>query len=383
MDIMNSFSGRLGGSVGNNMDNNKDDVLKTKRHLSQAGYMTREAQEMESPFITRKMDEGIKAFQRDRVLKIDGILKPGGETERSLFEILTNRSADEVFGSPSQGNDSGSIGFGGNVSGTLGSITPPFSPEAIRGNTYINSTLPSDEPTTPARHDATGRLIRDPNNYNEMEFLDKIEKTFKNYVQLGRDKGLDDAASNLDHFLTGSGTDKILSREEARDKIFIRNGEETNRKRFSNSFINKKKIGSKFLNLKDGETIDVKDYWDYEVGYLPKKSIVDPSRSHILRGDLDETLSTGSSSIKSNGEFKAKRQGNTIFIDGIVNHKWQDIYDFHPMQSGGASAVSLVKAGRAKNFDITSKWKQRVTGTLQIKNGNLIQPRLIWEDINP
>jgi major membrane immunogen (membrane-anchored lipoprotein) len=59
-----------------------------------------------------------------------------------------------------------------------------------------------------------------------------------------------------------------------------------------------------------------------------------------------------------------------------------DQYDFDPNQSGGAGAVALEKAGRAKSFDIKSNWQQRVSGTIQIKDGKLIKPNLKWEDIN-
>jgi len=44
--------------------------------------------------------------------------------------------------------------------------------------------------------------------------------------------------------------------------------------------------------------------------------------------------------------------------------------------------MALENAGRAKSFDIKSKWKQRTTGTLQIKDGKLVNPRLKWEDID-
>ena len=42
---------------------------------------------------------------------------PAGETERSIFEEITNRRADDVFGTLHE--DAGTVGFGGNISGTL------------------------------------------------------------------------------------------------------------------------------------------------------------------------------------------------------------------------------------------------------------------------
>jgi hypothetical protein len=58
-----------------------------------------------------------------------------------------------------------------------------------------------------------------------------------------------------------------------------------------------------------------------------------------------------------------------------------DQYDLDKNKSGGAGAVALERAGRAKSFDIKSNWQQRVSGTIQIKDGKFINPNLKWEDI--
>ena len=97
------------------MDNDPDDVRNTKRHLNRTGHFD---DEVENDFITRELDEGIKDFQKDNDLRVDGVLNPGEETERSLFGLLTGRNPDHVFGRQDEDNH-GSVGFGGNVSGTL------------------------------------------------------------------------------------------------------------------------------------------------------------------------------------------------------------------------------------------------------------------------
>lgn len=188
MDILDFFSGQLSGPVGNNMRNDPQDVRKAKRNLKNAGYIRDGSQEMEGPFVTRKMDGGIKRFQHDNNLKVDGIVYPGGGTERSLFEVLTNHSAEDVFGKSSYGG--GSIGFGGNVSGTLVSdheqtkprsasifsIIPLEKTEQASNSRYALSL--NDESSTATsmkeqgepkeslegnsvKYDATGRMIRD------------------------------------------------------------------------------------------------------------------------------------------------------------------------------------------------------------------------------
>ncbi len=241
--------------------------------------------------------------------------------------------------------------------------------------------LPKEKPI----FDATGRMIRkeELGGYDKEKYLDTIENVYREYVDQGHKKGLNEAADNLEHFLDGSGEDKALSRDQVREKLFVRNGERVNRDRFTKSFTDKKGIGSKLLNMKEDEVMEVKDNWDYKVGNFPIKTMIrnaDLSRSHLLKGDLDEALATGTSSVKSGGDFKVKRKGNTILIDGTVTHQWTDKYNFDPLQSGGGGATILEKEGRAKSFDINSQWQQKVTGTVQIKGGELVNPRLTWED---
>jgi len=44
-------------------------------------------------YIDRKMDEAIQAYQRDRGLRRDSVLLPGGETERCLRIELAHLAA--------------------------------------------------------------------------------------------------------------------------------------------------------------------------------------------------------------------------------------------------------------------------------------------------
>ena len=99
---------KLGFSVGNMMENQKEDVLRVKKKLHGKGFFDTDTPPEPHGIITRAMDAGIKAFQKENNLKIDGILHPGGETENALFGTR-----------PPVEEDRGTVGFGGNVSGTL------------------------------------------------------------------------------------------------------------------------------------------------------------------------------------------------------------------------------------------------------------------------
>lgn len=87
--ILSSF---LNGPVGNNLKNDPDDVRNTKTHLGSLGYVDEDAHD---DFITRELDDGIKRFQTDHGLQVDGRLFPGGETEdRIVAQIEPVRRSD-------------------------------------------------------------------------------------------------------------------------------------------------------------------------------------------------------------------------------------------------------------------------------------------------
>ena len=70
------------GAIGNNMKNDPEDVKTIKEALHETGHMVRE--DLENGYITQALDKAVKGFQRIHDLKIDGILKPNGETAQAL-----------------------------------------------------------------------------------------------------------------------------------------------------------------------------------------------------------------------------------------------------------------------------------------------------------
>lgn len=78
-------------------------------------------------------------------------------------------------------------------------------------------------------------------------------------------------------------------------------------------------------------------------------------------------------------------------IEGIVSHEWRDDYDWHKnalvwIPGEGIIPVSegqlLQDNGRGSPFKLRSKWLQRVSGTVEIRNGTTANPRIEWRDIN-
>lgn len=64
-----------------------EDVLKTKMLLRELGFY-KEPKSGITPWPDTPMFEGIETFQKKKKLKIDGLMKPGGPTEKSLNKSL-------------------------------------------------------------------------------------------------------------------------------------------------------------------------------------------------------------------------------------------------------------------------------------------------------
>lgn len=92
MFLSDLFSGFLKKPVGNNLDNDPDDITKTKELFANEGYYK---QPVENGYIDKELDDSIWNFQRDNDLKQDGIMNPGGETETALISRIREKSKEE------------------------------------------------------------------------------------------------------------------------------------------------------------------------------------------------------------------------------------------------------------------------------------------------
>jgi hypothetical protein len=72
----------LGASVGNEQTNAHADILWVKQALRDLGRYNPQRETL--PFIDRMLLEAVRAYQRDRGLRVDGLLRPGGPTEACL-----------------------------------------------------------------------------------------------------------------------------------------------------------------------------------------------------------------------------------------------------------------------------------------------------------
>ena len=165
MPFFESLTDFLTGSVGNNLDNAPEDISTTKTNLNALGYFD---DDTDNGYITRELDTGIKNFQKDNDLKVDGVLRPGGETERAIYEAVTQRPSDEAFGPDPMKQEGAGIGFGTGIS-TLGELqeaayqqaqSKSEAPEKTEKPRSLFSLLEEEEEDTyPVQYDATGRMI--------------------------------------------------------------------------------------------------------------------------------------------------------------------------------------------------------------------------------
>jgi len=88
-DQLNSFF-RVGNTISQSSNTQSDDVLKTKSALAQTGdYQVPDFGITDIPDMG--MIDGLKKFQQNNGLKVDGVMKPNGPTEAKLGETLSNQ----------------------------------------------------------------------------------------------------------------------------------------------------------------------------------------------------------------------------------------------------------------------------------------------------
>lgn len=126
--------------------------------------------------------------------------------------------------------------------------------------------------------------------------------------------------------------------------------------------------------MKDGQSDSIADHWDSETGHFG-------NARKLIGGDGDFVAAFGRTNVTSTVDVKVTRVGNQIRIEGTVTHVWDDAYDFERMQPFADGALALQKHRGAKPFKFGASWQQRVTGTVDIRNGRLTNPKIQWQDI--
>ena len=396
---------RLKQTVGRSAAVDPGDVLNIKKTLKRLGLY-----EMPDRGLTPDTDEAmfkaIKGFQDSVGLAADGVAAPDGPTVRDLNHALSLRRArvavrrgtlrrgTRLTAGLGDGHGGGAAEprrrilsaedrDGGDGGGARVAVRRP---DALRRGTQLTAgreegaeprrRILSDEDrdggngagsTAPAGTAAAQRPML-------KHFMDRVERTYREYVKADRKKGLNMAADFLERFLDGTAGIVHISREDARALKPVGDAERINRGRIERSFTDTSQdYGKALKKIQHGPPLTLKkDHWD--------RKLTIPGL--ILRGETDLALATGRNNVKSEGSYTAWRTGDVIRIEGEVTHTWDDTYDFHKWQPYADGARALQKHRGAKPFDIRSGWKQRLTGTVILDNGRLTAPRFKWTDVN-
>lgn len=85
---------KLAGRVDRAAQVHEDDTMQTKAALKALGHYKAPSYGM-TPYPDEPMFDGIKAYQKANKLNVDGVMKPGGETEQSMNKRVAEAQAAE------------------------------------------------------------------------------------------------------------------------------------------------------------------------------------------------------------------------------------------------------------------------------------------------
>lgn len=83
----------LNQPLGTNYRADPQDIMNTKRALSRLGHYPIPPHRGIDDWTDDAMFEGIRAFQKDNGLKVDGFMRPGGPTESAINDKIENNGA--------------------------------------------------------------------------------------------------------------------------------------------------------------------------------------------------------------------------------------------------------------------------------------------------
>jgi|GEM_PF-6439120 len=88
----------LASTISSSHNTEPDDVIKTKNALAQTGHYEVPSFGI-TPYPDSPMIDGMKSFQKDNGLKIDGVMRPGGPTETALGKKTGSNSSVDLYAS--------------------------------------------------------------------------------------------------------------------------------------------------------------------------------------------------------------------------------------------------------------------------------------------
>lgn len=184
------------------------------------------------------------------------------------------------------------------------------------------------------------------------------------------------------HYAEGSGKAIDIDRKYMDTSAVYKNAIEVNRSRFENSITKGDVDGKphefrdKILKLKDGETIllskrgapEGTDYWDRDIGRF----------EGVAHGDFDQAFSVGRAKLRSTGSLKAIRKGDKVLVEGFIDHRLKDTYDFNEKDYAYTGLRNMKKS---KSFEVQGSKLEKLNGEVSIEHGTIKDQKFRWNPI--
>ncbi len=337
--------------------------------------------------------DAVKTFQREHDLCVDGVILPGGETERAINAALHEQETGDRYYLWRTVRD--------------GKTRPAHAARDGKLFRWNEKMFPA-----PAKHgadhpgeDYNCRCWAEPymRNY-KTERQNKNNEAWKSlttgqqelllkaqdWVKWFDKKGYVLSKHLLLHYLDKTGTPVKITAQGMEDSIVLRNAMALNRQRFEDSMTlgflreNIKDVSAfkdQIIQLKDSETITLKEgkhsthnmYWD-----------VDISRYNLFWAfDQDTFNALGAVKLRSYGVFKATRKSDVVIIHGQVEHEINDTYDFNEDtiidRNIFYTYIELAKEKLAAPFKILGSKKETVSGIISLENGTIKKSQFYWK----
>jgi hypothetical protein len=181
------------------------------------------------------------------------------------------------------------------------------------------------------------------------------------------------AESHLQHFLEGSGRQRVLGDADFRSRKPVVAAEARVREHFEDWLdgtlipqTRNEEIAGSLAKLPDGASFTARSRWQSRINETTDEQ----------EQDEDFFLAVGRSHLGGTGDFTFARQGDRILVSGDVVFDSIDPYDFEKGEQVSfvgdlpGAAWRLQEHGDAMPFEMVAKWRQKVVATL-VKDGNL------------
>ncbi|MBC7951845.1 MAG: peptidoglycan-binding protein [Rhodospirillaceae bacterium] len=89
-------------TMGTNYTVDPGDIINTKKALNQIGYYDVPPHRGIDDWTDDAMFNGIRSFQKDKGLKVDGLMRPGGPTETAINNQMTDNTSNGDENGPFQ-----------------------------------------------------------------------------------------------------------------------------------------------------------------------------------------------------------------------------------------------------------------------------------------